>query len=84
MTSTPRRGLRQRLAEHFDRRTAAADAEAASHGLTVTSTSRYGRTYRDPRLAALAAVRAAGCTHVPGHLTYAVCDQAAYTRKEAA
>lgn len=84
MTQTPRRGLRQRLAEHLDRRTAAADAEAAGHGLSVTTTSRYGRTYRDPRLDALRVVREAGCTHVPAHLTYAACDQAAYTGKEAA
>lgn len=65
MTTASRRGLRQRLADYFDQRTADADAEAASHGLSVTETSRHGRSYRDPRYAGLAEARAAGCYCVP-------------------
>lgn len=76
--------LRQRIADYLDRRTAEADAEAASHGLTVTGTSRYGRTYADPRLTALRAAREAGCTHTPVHLTASACTPAEQTRKAAA
>ena len=57
--------LRQRVADYLDRRTAEADEQARGHGLTIEATTRYGRTYRDPRYAALRQARAAGCYCVP-------------------
>lgn len=76
--------LRQRIADYLDRRTAEADEEASAHGLTVTAPTRHGRVYRDPRLDALRAVREAGCTHVPAHLTYEACPLTAYAPRKVA
>jgi hypothetical protein len=74
--------LRQRLAAHLDRVTADADAQAAAYGLSVTATSRHGRTYRDQRFGTLREARAAGCFCVP--MCPAVCRLAAVSERQKA
>ena len=54
-----------RVAERLDRQAEAADREAAEHGLIADRTGRWSRTYRDPRVMLLWAVRDAGCFHAP-------------------
>ena len=49
--------LRKRLEAWMDHITYLADVDNKNHGLTVTHTSRWGRTYRDPRFDNLATHR---------------------------